>query len=568
MMSKTAGETSIEVSPLVPARILNEYTYCPRLAYLEWVQGEFMESADTLDGTLRHRRVDRETGDLAENLSQTDAEQPDTVHARSVTLSADGLGLIARIDLIESSGPEVMPVDYKRGRMPDIPERAWEPDRVQLCAQGLILRENGYDCKQGVVYYISSKTRVTVEFDERLRARTLELLDQLKQMADGGKIPTPLNDSPKCEGCSLAGICLPDEVNLLSRIAGSGEQAQEPRRLVPASDDRVPVYVQEQGAVVSKKGDVLQIKREGTVVDQARLLEVSQLNVFGNVQISTQLLRELVGRGIPVCYFTYGAWFDAVLCGLGNKNVELRQRQFALARDDKESLRFASRFVNGKIKNARTMLRRNAVEPQPGALAELSRLASQAVRVSNSESLLGTEGAAARTYFSHFNAMLKPRFRPDFDFRNRNRRPPADPVNALLSFVYSLLTKDLHATLLVIGFDPLLGFLHRPRYGKPALALDLAEEFRPLLGDSVVLTVVNSAEIGPQDFVQRGSACSLTPSGRRKMISAYERRLSTEVRHPIFGYSVSYRRVLEVQARLLARCVAGEVQTYVPFVTR
>ncbi len=566
MKESLARETSIEKLPLVPARILNEFVYCPRIAFIEWVQGEFEESADTLDGSLRHRRVDQEVGALPNPKSS--GPEDATIHARSVMLSSQTHGLIARIDLIESDGDRMVPVDYKRGKVPDVPGNAWEPDRIQLCAQGLILRDNGYSCTSGVIYYSSSKARIEVGFDEALMAATLDALSRLKDMAESGTIPPPLEQSRKCVGCSLAGLCLPDEVNLLSRPNDCRSDHIQVRRLVPGLSDMQPVYVQEQGATISKKGDVLQVKKEGTVVQEARLLSVSQLSVFGNAQVTTQLLRELGNRDIPVCYFTYGGWFTGVYTGLGHKNVDLRRKQFALAADEKWSLRQAAEFVCGKIRNARTILRRNAGEPSKATLAELTRLASQAKRASSMESLLGMEGAAARTYFSRFGTMLKPKMTAGFDFRNRNRRPPADPVNALLSFVYSLIIKDLHLALLSVGFDPLMGFLHRPRYGKPALALDMAEEFRPLVGDSVVLTLINGGEVAPHDFIVRGGACALTPSGRRTVIGAYERRLATEIRHPVFGYSVSYRRVMEVQSRLLSRRVAGEIPEYGPFVTR
>lgn len=566
MIVSMPQETSVESVPLVPARILNEFVYCPRLAYIEWVQGEFEESADTLDGTLRHRRVDREVGALPSPISDEAAPAQDApIHAKSIMLSSERHGLIARIDLVESADSEAVPVDYKRGKVPDLPCKAWEADRIQLCAQGLILRDNGYTCSKGVIYYSSSKTRIDVMLDASLEEKTLDALRQLRTMADCGTIPPPLVHNQKCVGCSLAGICLPDEVNLLAADHDSDMQV---RRLVPGLSDMQPVYVQEQGAMVSKKGDVLQIKREGVVVQEARLLSVSQLSVFGNAQVSTQLLRELGDRGIPVCYFTYGGWFAGIYSGMGHKNVDLRRQQFALAADDVWCVRQAGEFVSGKIKNARTLLRRNSSDPGKGVLAELSRLASQAQKAASMESLLGLEGAAARTYFSRFSTMLKPKAGAEFDFRTRNRRPPTDQVNALLSFVYSLLIKDAHLALLSVGFDPLMGFLHRPRYGKPALALDLAEEFRPLIGDSVVLTVINGGEVAPQDFVIRGGACALTSTGRRSVIGAYERRLATEVKHPLFGYSVSYRRIMEVQARLLARRVAGEIPKYVPFATR
>jgi CRISPR-associated protein Cas1 len=155
-----------------------------------------------------------------------------------------------------------------------------------------------------------------------------------------------------------------------------------------------------------------------------------------------------------------------------------------------------------------------------------------------------------------------------FDFTNRNRRPPRDPVNALLSFVYAMLVKDLTVILSSVGFDPYLGVFHRPRYGRPALALDLAEEFRPLIGDSVVLGLINNQEVGHDDFVERVGSVAMSKAARKRLISAYERRMDTLIRHPVFGYTVSYRRIMEVQARLLGRVFTGEIPAYQPFCTR
>ena len=201
----TADSTSPTGSPeLVPARMLNEYTYCPRLCYMEWVQGEFAHSADTLDGRFQHRRVDQPAGDLpartqdGESPESEDGDaQPERIHARSVMLSDEGLGAIARIDLVEAEGDHATPVDYKRGTVPDIPGHVYDPERVQLCLQGLLLRANGYVCEQGVIYYVGSKRRVHVGFDEMLVKQTLEMLEAAREMADGGEIPPPLEDSPK-----------------------------------------------------------------------------------------------------------------------------------------------------------------------------------------------------------------------------------------------------------------------------------------------------------------------------------------------------------------------------------
>jgi CRISPR-associated protein Cas1 len=557
--------TAVENSLLVPARMLNEYVYCPRLAYLEWVHGEFRHSVDTLEGTFQHRRVDVQSGNIADLADEKRLEDTD-IRARAIMLSGSKSGLIAKMDVVEIQEGSIVPIDFKHGKIPKTPERSWEPERVQLCAQGLVLQENGYNCDHGIIYYVDSKTKVLIEFDDALRERTLSMLEEFKKVAESGQIPEPLEDSPKCNRCSLAGICLPDEVNFMRKVREGIKSS--PRRLVPALADKVPVYVQDQGSVLSKKGDLVQIKQKGNLLQEVRLMSISQISVFGNVQVSTQLIRELADRNIPLCYFTYGGWYKAVLSSFHHKNIELRCKQYEIAADSQHRLKAAIPFVVGKIKNCRTMLRRNNTKVSSSALAELNRLSKKARKATSLESLLGIEGAAARTYFANFGDMIKGEFGNRFEFESRNRRPPKDPVNALLSFVYGLLVKDLYIEALMVGLDPLLGFLHRTKYGKPALALDLAEEFRPIIGDSVVLTVLNGGEVGPSDFISRLGAVTLTPNGRKKVISAYERRLATEIRHPVFGYSISYRRVFEVQARLLSRWIMNEIPEYLPFSTR
>lgn len=196
------------------------------------------------------------------------------------------------------------------------------------------------------------------------------------------------------------------------------------------------------------------------------------------------------------------------------------------------------------------------------------------------EELLGIEGNAARIYFENFACMIK---RGDeeaasskqqgcnefpFDFTTRNRRPPRDAVNALLSLAYSVLAKDLTIVCQAVGFDPFLGFYHQPRFGRASLALDLMEPFRPLIGDSAVLSAINTRMVTPRDFVRAGDSVALTPEGRKAFFRAYEQRMDSLVTHPLFGYRVNYRRMLEIQARLLARVLTGELSTYPVFVTR
>lgn len=562
---------------IVPARMVNEVLYCERLAYLEWVQGEWADNGFTAEGTWAHRRADTRSGGLPES------GEPDRPYvARSVWLSSEKLGLSAKIDVVEGEGDVVLPVEYKRGSPPDVPEGAYLPERAQVCAQALLLRDHGMTCDEGALYFAAAKRRVPVVLDAALVATTLGAIETAKSFAQRSQPPPPLVDSPKCNGCSLVGICLPDETNALrTRDAPlsppTTSSAPEPsseesasvrsiRRLHPARDDRKPVYVQEQGARVGLEGDVL-VVRTKTEKHEARLFETSHVALYGNVSLSAQATRTLAERGIPVMLFTYGGWLTARLTGDESKNVEMRIAQYRAAEDAEFCLRFARAIVAAKIRNCRTLLRRNHREPKPVLLKQLEVLAKQAEGADSPTSLLGFEGSAAKLYFGAFSGMFRGEGL-DFDLDGRNRRPPKDPVNAILSFAYGLLAKDLTVAALAASLDPMRGFFHQPRFGRSSLSLDLMEEMRPLIADSVVLHVLNNGVLDKDDFLRHREGVALTASARRKVIEAYERRLQQEITHPLFGYAVSWRRVLEIQARLLGRVLLGEVDAYPAMRTR
>jgi len=564
LVAVAASEGPDAVPPFLPVRMLNEFTYCPRLGYLEWVQGEFADNDETVEGRYHHRNVDRVR--QRSRRDEGDADAP-KIHERSVWLGSEALGLSAKIDLLEGQGRRVTPVDYKRGKRPHAPRGAYEPELVQLCAQGLLLRDHGYECDEGVLFFVSSRERVRVVFDEALIARTVELAAQMRAVAAGTTIPPPLVDSPKCPRCSLVSICLPDEIGYLRNTDGA---ATPPRPLVPARDDALPLHVQHPGARIQKDGEVLKIVHDDEVIGEARLGETSQVVLFGSVHVTTPVVQELCQRGIPLSYLSSGGWFYGITHGMSHKNVELRRRQYAVAADPARCLELARRFVRVKIANCRTLIRRNHPSPSEELLGALTGDIRRAGHVDGLDALLGVEGMAAHRYFSAFAEMLAPGEgeTATFDLRTRNRRPPRDPVNALLSLAYAMLAREWTVVLFSVGFDPYLGFYHQPRYGRPALALDLMEEYRPLIADSLVLTVVNNGEVRAEHFVHGLGAVSLTAAGRRKFIEAYERRMSQEITHPVFGYRISYRRVLEVQARLLARHLSDEIPDYPPFTTR
>src|ERR1051326_4070911 len=635
----------------IPARMLNEFVYCQRLFYYEFVEGVFVESADTLRGEAIHQRVDTGSGALPKAKGKKDAEKseqgekaadadsasqepkaqdavPETIHSRSVQMGSERLGVVAKMDLVEvraglatGTAPanegekedlftalEVCPVDYKAGAPkegkegpgqksePDGPQ-LWDTDKMQLGLQALILRDNGYTCNEGIIYYRTTKQRVRLDITPELENWILQNIAEARRVITG-PIPAPLVNSPKCVRCSLAPVCLPDEPRMLAQTptavemgaqdasAPPGTQSAErepPRRLMAARDDTRPLYLNTQGFRVGCRDEVLQVKDRDKIVEEVRLRDLSHVALFGNIQISTQAVQSLCDLEIPVTYFSMGGWFYGITRGHALKNVFLRMEQFRLARDEAMCLSLARRFVHGKIRTHRTLLVRNHREPPEPIISKLKRASEDALAAKSIEELLGIEGAAASQYFQQFGGMVKveddlpglglpvenTRQRAfNFNFNNRNRRPPTDPVNAMLSLAYSMLPKDCALAALAVGFDPYIGFYHQPRFGRPALGLDLMEEFRPLIAESTVLSCINNRVVTDKDFVRAGQAVNLTAPGRKRFFQTYEQRMSSLITHPLFDYKVSYRRALELQARLLAKALTGEIAEYIPLMTR
>lgn len=543
--------------------MVNEWVYCPRLAYLEWVEGEWADSADTAKGKRAHKRVDEGGG----KLPAPDQLDEDRGRARSVMLSSERLGVVAKMDVVETSGGVAIPVDFKKGKRPHVAAGAYDPERVQICVQAMILEDNGYEVEEGALWYVGSRERVRIALDDELRRMTLDAIAGLRMAASARRRPPPLENSRKCPRCSLAGICLPDETNMFRK-------GHPPRPLNPADDPALPLHVQAPGAKVRKRGDALLVESEDGSVE-VPMIKVSQVSVYGPVSVTTPALHALMQANVPVSWFSTGNWYLGHTVGTGHGNVAVREAQYRTAFDQRRSLHFARSLVVAKVRNCRTMLRRNwrterGTEDKADALAGLKRITARAQHASDVPVLLGLEGEAAAIYFAHFGRMLAEAKSGElpFSFETRNRRPPTDPLNACLSLAYAVLTRVFSVALSVVGLDPFLGIYHRPRHGRPALALDLMEPFRPVVADSCVIQVVNNGEIKRSDFVFNGPACSLKPAGRRTFLKAFERRLDQETTHPVFGYRVSMRRIVEVQARLLARHFQGEISPYPHFLPR
>lgn len=606
---------------LLPARMVNEHVYCPRLFYFEHVEKIFVHNADTLAGKTAHERVDAEEKDL-----DPEAEEPERLHTRSVSLFSDHLGITAKLDLVESKADEdgaaaYRPIEYKKGRPreTDDGKEIWPADKVQLALQILLLRENGFNCPEGLVYYRETRQQITLPYSSELEEWTGAQINAARATARMDERPPPLDDSPKCPRCSLVSVCLPDETRLLREFSAHRKTPQaeqmdlefedeapsgnndsrleanpfadfpeirtpplkadkDIRRLIAPDVDNRALYVHTPGAFVGKKDETIVIKEKKKKVADFRLIDVHHIAVFGPVSLSTPLVQTCCERDIPISYFSMGGWFYGMTRGHGLKNVFTRIEQFRWAADPVSKLELARCFVHGKIRNQRTLLLRNHREAPKSTLKALKKLSGMALYQNSLPSLLGIEGAAARYYFEAFDGMIKREEEREemeegkdvfgFSFDGRNRRPPRDPVNALLSLAYALLSKDCSIAAWSAGFDPYVGFLHEARFGRPALALDIMEEFRPIIADSVVVRMLNNRMVDQSDFVVTGQGVGLTTKGRKALFMAYEKRLHDPIMHPVFGYRISYRRALELQFRLLAKVLTGEIEQYIPFTTR
>ena len=344
------------------------------------------------------------------------------------------------------------------------------------------------------------------------------------------------------------------------------------------------VYIREQGAVVGRRGERLVVKKNGDVIEEFPLNQVDQVVVMGNVQLSTQVLTTLVQKEIDVVFLSSYGKYRFRPEGDGSKNVALRQRQLRVVSEGRLALPVAQAIVDGKIHNQRVILQRQANRVERGgrqnrgatvwprdrslfdrSLAGMNKMQQAARQVDNLDSLRGYEGKAAAFYFEAIRSLLD----KSWGFERREYYPPPDPFNALLSFAYSLVLKDVRAAVQITGLDLYLGFFHEASRGQPSLALDLMEEWRPLLADALVLEMVNRGTLRPDEFVRTGRQrrpVELGEAGVQRVLAAYGSRLSTRLYHPLAGPGgqTTIQQALVLQARRIARLIAGKETGYEP----
>ncbi|MCL6445944.1 MAG: CRISPR-associated endonuclease Cas1, partial [Alicyclobacillus sp.] len=556
----------------IPIRMLNELAYCERLYHLMHVQGLFEESADTMEGMFQHKRAElrQRPSDMGPGVWE---EAP-----QSLYLGDEELGIVGKLDAIRRRDDGTWePFESKHASSPKEGETfrvgewtlegvAWPNDQIQLCAQGLLLRANGFPSESGKIFYRGNRKMVRVMFSEPLIELTRTTIRRAHQL-EREPMPLPLRQSNKCFRCSLNAICLPDETNhLLGSTDDSHPEEGTIRDIVTRRNDLATVYVTGQGSKVGISGFELIITQPDGERTSLPMKDVRHISLFGNVQMSTQLIHECLERGIFVSYLTSSGKLLGMAHPVITKNIAVRRAQFINFDNVETCLHLARNVIRAKILNQRTMLRRNASGMDKKLLKELINAADLVFLKQDLGGVLGVEGWAAKLYMQSFPSMLKISDVPpgEIVMNGRNRRPPRDPVNALLSLAYSLLSREVYAAVVAVGLDPLLGFYHQMEPGRPALVLDMMEPFRAIIADSVVLRVLNTGEITWNDFYIGPESCALKDKGRRTFYIAFERRMHEMVSHTIFGYRMSYRRILELEVRLLSRYLMGELPDYHP----
>jgi CRISPR-associated protein Cas1 len=538
------------------------------------VEGIHLKSDDTEEGQRIHRRVDAPS-----NSNGTADDEPQTV--RSLTLTSLSLGLTATLDLAEINGSEAVPIEYRKGRPHALyaestgngkPQPAdyepWPTDRVQVGLQAILLEDAGYTVRKAVLYYAASKQRLDLVVDDSLRCEALEVLTAAKNCAAGSR-PLPLANDPRCPRCSLQSICLPDEINVERDHINVS-----PRKLWPPRDDGIHLVAQTNGTRIGVRGAAMQItEANGSKAKEIPLASVESLSLLGSVQISTQALHTFADRGIPVALLSAAGRLVAIFDPLDSVSADARRNQVRTFDQPEKCTELTRVLVAAKIRNQRTLLMRNCDSLPSHVSAQLADQATAADKAATIESLRGHEGQAAALYFAHFAGMFKRDaakrdLGTEFDQNGRQRRPPPDPINACLSLAYTMLTHECVAALRTARLEPSIGAFHVSRPGRPALALDLMEPFRPLIADSLTVSAFNRGELREGHFRRTAAGCLMTDDGRKAFFSIYGRRMSEEVTHPVFGYKLSYRRMLILHARMIAAWINGEIPTLSFLTTR
>jgi CRISPR-associated protein Cas1 len=515
--------------------VVAHHAFCPRRAWLE-VHGERTDTGQVAQGVVDHEAVD-------------DPSTSRTKRLRAVDVHSDALGLVGRCDSVEF--PEGGPITVVEHKAAPVRRRSdvTEPQRIQLALQALCLQEQGIAATAAAVWFSTTKRRVPVELDDSLLSEAREEVVATREAVGKVEPPLPLEDDWRCRRCSHVSVCLPEE----------HLQRPQARRIGVTDPAGRILHLASAGSRATLRRGQIEVRVRDEEPTAVPLEQVAGLVVHGNADVSSALLREMLQRGYPIVWCRWSGSVAGWACPADGPNGDARALQFRLAESAK--LDIAKVIVAAKLRNQAAILRRHDL-PERRLLRDLAHKAGDADAVST---LLGLEGAGANAYFGAMSLVLKPDWAK---ISKRTTRPALDEVNAALNLAYALLLSDVLRAIVACGLDPSGGVMHSPLRNKPALALDLMEEMRAPVADSAVIWAINNGELQAKDFRRDVDVVRMTEDGRKSLIAAYERRAQSEFRHPRYGYKVSWRRAMEVQARMFLALVLGELPRYQPIEVR
>ena len=536
-MTTPAGK---RVEPL-PISLVAHHVFCPRRAWLE-AMGESTDTHQMAVGTQAHQASD----DPAASRPQ---------RWRAVDVASDTLAVTGRCDAVEfDAANRATVVEYKATPVRRRAE-VTAPMIVQLTLQAAALTEAGVDVAGAAVHFTEHNTRVDVPLGPAPLIEAQQHVGALRELLAGGTAPEPLTDDPRCLRCSHAGVCLPDERNL----------GEVHRRVLVADPDAQFLHLATPGSRAALRRGRVRVEKTGDELGSVPVERVLALVLHGNIDVTSGLLRELLWRQVPIVWCSGTGRVIGWASSASGPNGGPRVRQHVASAAG--HLELARGFIAAKIGNQATLLRRHG--DAPDTVTRLRELQRDAASAPDLPALFGIEGDAAARYFGRFATMLsEPAHAQGLTFDVRTRRPARDPVNAALNFSYGLLLADTIRAVVACGLDPHAGFLHSSERNKPALALDLAEEFRAPIADSVVIGAFNNGELKPSSFSDAAGSVRLRDRARSTLIAAYERRVTTQFQHPMFGYRVTWRRAMEIQARLVLGVLDGTQPRYRGIPTR
>lgn len=535
---------------------LHALAYCPRLFYLEEVEELYTQDAAVFAGRRLHVELEKQEDEEWEDLY----------------LESEELGLRGRVDALRTRSGQLIPYEHKRGRAyrdEQNQPQAWESDKLQILAYCCLLESAlNVSIQEGRVRYHADNVLIHVPLNDEGRKAVSEAIEQARYWRRSPHRPPVTNNERLCARCSLSPVCLPEE----ARLAHNKEW--QPIRLFPKDDERQVLHILEPGTYLGRSGEQLKITRRGQSPERVAVQQVGQVVLHSFSQISTQALHFLANKGIGVHFVSGGGRFIGSF-DTRQGSIQRRLQQYQALSQSQFCLKLARQLVSCRGEGQRKFLMRGkrgmkTVSAQlTQTIRQMKAVLKQVPKAESLESLLGLEGNLAALYFGALPYLLAEDVPPELRFAGRNRRPPKDRFNAMLSFGYALLLKDVMNAILTVGLEPALGFYHQPRSQAPPLALDLMEMFRVPLVDMIVVASIHRGQWEAQnDFDVRGEQVWLSETGRRKFVSLYERRKEESWKHPVTGYSLTYRRLLELEVRLLEKEWMGEGGLFAQLVVR